>query len=101
MSDYAGTIADLRGLAAHFYETEQNQAADMVRGAAEIIENLDTHELVALIDAKVKGCRDCPHTVGDATERDCCFPDCHEISYEDALTLIYEIRTSLTQGVTA
>lgn len=21
-------------------------------------------------------CKDCPHVVGDATERDCCFPDC-------------------------
>ena len=38
--DYSGTITDLRCLANHFYETEQNQAADMVRGAAEIIESL-------------------------------------------------------------
>jgi hypothetical protein len=21
-------------------------------------------------------CKDCPHVIGDITERDCCFPDC-------------------------
>lgn len=26
--------------------------------------------------SKFRDCKDCPHKVGDASERDCCFPDC-------------------------
>lgn len=32
---------------------------------------------------KIKGdCKDCPHTVGDAYERDCAFPDCWSVPLE-------------------
>lgn len=24
----------------------------------------------------MKDCKDCPHVIGDAYQRDCCFPDC-------------------------
>ena len=42
--ELTGTITDLRRLADHFYETGQNQAADLVRGAAEIISALQRNK---------------------------------------------------------
>ena len=95
--DYSGTLTDLHGLANHFYETEQNQAADMIRGAAEIITALssppvstqtDNAELVEKINQLERSAKD---------RIDTGFPICPEDAYMIAIQDFREAISALTQ----
>lgn len=50
---------------------------------------------------QIPECKDCPHSVGDATERDCAFPNCGgdtlAISTEDVARAAHEIESLRTE----